>query len=68
MMGYSAFPKAHYQIVLISYPGCQLEIGGSLTPLQRCSQCILLPLPQAVVGSIVVVVDTLTCLLLHNMQ
>ncbi len=47
MKGYSAFPKApallepHHQIVL-----CHIQDsrwGGILTPLQRCSQCILQP-------------------------
>ena len=50
MKGYSAFSKvpafleSHHQMVLVSYLGHTL---GSLTPQQRCSQCILQTQPTA---------------------
>ena len=34
---------------LMSYPGHSLVGGGDLTPLQRCSRCILPPQPTGVI-------------------
>ena len=48
MKRFSAFPKA--PALLEPHPGHSIE-GGCLTPLQRCSQCILQPqLTRPLVG------------------